>query len=223
MQLIKCKLYFIELESNLDELAKIMQKEAYLSNKRNGFLIDILNHSNLSGQYIEEYIHEELVLNPYGEETKISIKKFIIINFDFSIYGKNKFVLRIDNTPRGVKQFIDKLNNSINKSMIIFPIIFDINNVLLLIKENNNIRRVEIKELCVSSIFINKNTFAKINLYSEKDALNDFNEHFKFKQFNFDSFKCGFYYNQQYVDLEIRKSGLIIITGHAISLLYQFI
>ena len=63
MQVIKCKLYFIEIESNLDELAKIMQKEAYLSNKRNGFLVDILNHSNLSGKYIEEYIHEELVLN----------------------------------------------------------------------------------------------------------------------------------------------------------------
>ena len=54
MQVIKCKLYFIEIESNLDELAKIMQKEAYLSNKRNGFLVDILNHSNLSGKYIEE-------------------------------------------------------------------------------------------------------------------------------------------------------------------------
>ena len=107
--------------------------------------------------------------------------------------------------------------------MILYPIIFDINNVLLLIKGNKNIRRVEIKELCVSSIFINKNTFAKVNLYSEKDAINDFNEHFKFKQFNIDSFKCGFYFNQQYVDLEIRKSGLIIITEHAISLFYQYI
>lgn len=223
MQVIKCKLYFIEIESNLDELAKIMQKEAYLSNKRNGFLVDILNHSNLSGKYIEEYIHEELVLNPYGEATKIFIKKFIIIDFDFSIYRKNKFVLRIDNPFKGVKQFIHKLNNTINKSMILYPIIFDINNVLLLIKGNKNIRRVEIKELCVSSIFINKNTFAKVNLYSEKDAINDFNEHFKFKQFNIDSFKCGFYFNQQYVDLEIRKSGLIIITEHAISLFYQFI
>lgn len=223
MQLIKCKLYMVEVENDLDDLAKIIEREQYRSNKKDGFLIDVINHSNLSGKYIEEYIHEESIIDPFDEETKVSIKKFTIINFHFFYFNKNKFILRIDNPPRGLKPFIYKLNNLINSSMTFYPINFDIKNILFSIKENNNIHKLEIKELCISNIFINKHSLARINIYSDKDAFRDFSEFFDFKKYNIDTFKCKFNYNEKNMELEIRKSGLILVDQNFIPTLYKLI
>ncbi|HCK2569182.1 TPA: hypothetical protein NY587_005193, partial [Escherichia coli] len=106
---MKTKWFTANFPAGLDSLYQSIINTPFDSDKGWGFSINSYEENAISSRYIEKVEVNEIIVDPYGNETQYTQLKYIQFNFWlYTTKGKN-FILIIESPPRSIKNFISNI------------------------------------------------------------------------------------------------------------------
>jgi len=168
---MKIKFFELSTGSNISELIARIAKTKYSNKNELGFLVSSLSDSHITAQYSIKLEHCEVIVDPFGNEEKIYVEKFLNINFSI-IKGKTNFLV-VRNPPRSIRSLIDSLNGLIDDNISVSTLVINPLNILDNLKDEFGSRNIKINEIKVSNHSISRNTSASMYIKSSGNILED--------------------------------------------------
>lgn len=151
-------------------IAQKMKDNMFTRESHDGFIVNRVRDSFVEAKYIEKYIYQETLIDPFGNEE----------TYDRTIYKQVNSTLFVDfphielrNPPRTLNPYISRLLEINNFSLTIDPIHIDILDWVDSIKDKIS-ENIIIDSIQINRLEIDKGISAKVLLKGEKDITETF-------------------------------------------------
>ncbi|EBI3114737.1 hypothetical protein DTE04_24110, partial [Salmonella enterica subsp. enterica] len=204
---MKTKWFTANFPAGLDGLYQSIINTPFDSDKGWGFSINSYEENAISSRYIEKVEINEIIVDPYGNETQYTQLKYIQFNFWlYTTKGKN-FILIIESPPRSIKNFISNIIKSTHSD-------FNVSNLNIKIEDfiyflTPHFEKIQVHKAKLKDLTFSKHTSGILELESSSDALMEIRNIFKNANFTIDKVKLNVKDVTGYESLEINTNGSI--------------
>ncbi|HDV3775960.1 TPA: hypothetical protein RH240_004925, partial [Escherichia coli] len=174
---MKTKWFTANFPAGLDSLYQSIINTPFDSDKGWGFSINSYEENAISSRYIEKVEVNEIIVDPYGNETQYTQLKYIQFNFWlYTTKGKN-FILIIESPPRSIKNFISNIIKSTHSD-------FNVSNLNIKIEDfiyflTPHFEKIQVHKAKLKDLTFSKHTSGILELESSSDALMEIRNIFK--------------------------------------------
>ncbi|EBE4058900.1 hypothetical protein FDQ32_22510, partial [Salmonella enterica subsp. enterica serovar Muenster] len=207
---MKTKWFTANFPAGLDGLYQSIINTPFDSDKGWGFSINSYEENAISSRYIEKVEINEIIVDPYGNETQYTQLKYIQFNFWlYTTKGKN-FILIIESPPRSIKNFISNIIKSTHSD-------FNVSNLNIKIEDfiyflTPHFEKIQVHKAKLKDLTFSKHTSGILELESSSDALMEIRNIFKNANFTIDKVKLNVKDVTGYESLEINTNGSISLS-----------
>ncbi|HCT1890294.1 TPA: hypothetical protein OTQ08_000722 [Escherichia coli] len=215
---MKTKWFTANFPAGLDSLYQSIINTPFDSDKGWGFSINSYEENAISSRYIEEVEVNEIIVDPYGNETQYTQLKYIQFNFWlYTTKGKN-FILIIESPPRSIKNFISNIIKSTHSD-------FNVSNLNIKIEDfiyflTPHFEKIQVHKAKLKDLTFSKHTSGILELESSSDALMEIRNIFKNANFTIDKVKLNVKDVTGYESLEINTNGSISLSEQIFDKVY---
>ncbi|MGR5078840.1 hypothetical protein [Photobacterium swingsii] len=209
MTILRSKWYKLRADLSLVDIASKLNVHQYKQDDPFGF--DVINNSDksITIRYSERYFHTESFLNVYGDVVIDESVRYKVVTFNMIPISDGFFLIHMENTPRSSLELFSNFETVIESAISVSTVLFNVMNLLEMIRERSDVRQFKIKKAVFSGITLTPKSRAKIEVTSTGDALIDFNKKHKSEAFIIDKLNCHFRLDSKDLTLELRKTGVI--------------
>lgn len=210
MTLQRIKWNKVVINLDLDDVIELLNLYRYDELNGNGFINIFKSGYSVSAVYSE--VSKQLVEreDPFGNVLVDEINDYNYVEFSLKVIDKNKYLMTFINSPKSAKSFINYFSEILNFSFSISPVDIDIIDYISLLKENENVNSLSMKKLKISSVIVNENSKANVEIISKSNALKDIESLLGNKKYVLDRLKVSAIINDYTVNFEISKSGALL-------------
>ncbi|EHW9767731.1 hypothetical protein K3N12_002324 [Escherichia coli] len=218
---MKTKWFTANFPAGLDSLYQSIINTPFDSDKGWGFSINSYEENAVSSRYIEKVEVNEIIVDPYGNETQYTQLKYIQFNFWlYTTKGKN-FILIIESPPRSIKNFISNIIKSTHSD-------FNVSNLNIKIEDfiyflTPHFEKIQVHKAKLKDLTFSKHTSGILELESSSDALMEIRNIFKNANFTIDKVKLNVKDVTGYESLEINTNGSISLSEQIFDKVYRTI
>ncbi|MCP9677336.1 hypothetical protein NNC25_06345 [Escherichia fergusonii] len=218
---MKTKWFTANFPAGLDSLYQSIINTPFDSDKGWGFSINSYEENAISSRYIEKVEVNEIIVDPYGNETQYTQLKYIQFNFWlYTTKGKN-FILIIESPPRSIKNFISNIIKSTHSD-------FNVSNLNIKIEDfiyflTPHFEKIQVHKAKLKDLTFSKHTSGILELESSSDALMEIRNIFKNANFTIDKVKLNVRDVTGYESLEINTNGSISLSEQIFDKVYRTI
>ncbi|HIC6054293.1 TPA: hypothetical protein ACW4EX_003881 [Salmonella enterica subsp. enterica serovar Litchfield] len=218
---MKTKWFTANFPAGLDGLYQSIINTPFDSDKGWGFSINSYEENAISSRYIEKVEVNEIIVDPYGNETQYTQLKYIQFNFWlYTTKGKN-FILIIESPPRSIKNFISNIIKSTHSD-------FNVSNLNIKIEDfiyflTPHFEKIQVHKAKLKDLTFSKHTSGILELESSSDALMEIRNIFKNANFTIDKVKLNVKDVTGYESLEINTNGYISLSEQIFDKVYRTI
>ena len=218
---MKTKWFTANFPAGLDSLYQSIINTPFDSDKGWGFSINSYEENAISSRYIEKVEVNEIIVDPYGNETQYTQLKYIQFNFWlYTTKGKN-FILIIESPPRSIKNFISNIIKSTHSD-------FNVSNLNIKIEDfiyflTPHFEKIQVHKAKLKDLTFSKHTSGILELESSSDALMEISNIFKNANFTIDKVKLNVKDVTGYESLEINTNGSISLSEQIFDKVYRTI
>ncbi|EFN6144266.1 hypothetical protein FVK43_25820, partial [Escherichia coli] len=218
---MKTKWFTANFPAGLDSLYQSIINTPFDSDKGWGFSINSYEENAISSRYIEKVEVNEIIVDPYGNETQYTQLKYIQFNFWlYTTKGKN-FILIIESPPRSIKNFISNIIKSTHSD-------FNVSNLNIKIEDfiyflTPHFEKIQVHKAKLKDLTFSKHTSGILELESSSDALMEIRNIFKNANFTIDKVKLNVKDVTGYESLEINTNGSISLSEQIFDKVYRTI
>lgn len=212
----------INIDISLDDLVNVILNNGFDSRANKGYIVNNLDHDSIDAIFVERVIQYEKINRPDGTEDEIKIERFLYTSFVISIFSRGKFLIRIENSPRTLNEFIMYLKNILDYNFFVESVNINIFKLIPLMM-NDTLKNINIKKIKASNIIINTYSSAIVEVTSSINALDVFMDKFKVKDFKLEYAKLTFSYDNTTYTLDIKNSGITVDNMAPINLIEKLI
>ncbi len=215
---MKTKWFTANFPAGLDSLYQSIINTPFDSDKGWGFSINSYEENAISSRYIEKVEVNEIIVDPYGNETQYTQLKYIQFNFWlYTTKGKN-FILIIESPPRSIKNFISNIIKSTHSD-------FNVSNLNIKIEDfiyflTPHFEKIQVHKAKLKDLTFSKHTSGILELESSSDALMEIRNIFKNANFTIDKVKLNVKDVTGYESLEINTNGAISLSEQIFDKVY---
>ncbi|EAA8087999.1 hypothetical protein LXC10_004155 [Salmonella enterica subsp. enterica serovar Muenster] len=215
---MKTKWFTANFPAGLDGLYQSIINTPFDSDKGWGFSINSYEENAISSRYIEKVEINEIIVDPYGNETQYTQLKYIQFNFWlYTTKGKN-FILIIESPPRSIKNFISNIIKSTHSD-------FNVSNLNIKIEDfiyflTPHFEKIQVHKAKLKDLTFSKHTSGILELESSSDALMEIRNIFKNANFTIDKVKLNVKDVTGYESLEINTNGSISLSEQIFDKVY---
>ncbi|EFH5853025.1 hypothetical protein IAH65_001356 [Escherichia coli] len=215
---MKTKWFTANFPAGLDSLYQSIINTPFDSDKGWGFSINSYEENAISSRYIEKVEVNEIIVDPYGNETQYTQLKYIQFNFWlYTTKGKN-FILIIESPPRSIKNFISNIIKSTHSD-------FNVSNLNIKIEDfiyflTPHFEKIQVHKAKLKDLTFSKHTSGILELESSSDALMEIRNIFKNANFTIDKVKLNVKDMTGYESLEINTNGSISLSEQIFDKVY---
>ena len=215
---MKTKWFTANFPAGLDSLYQSIINTPFDSDKGWGFSINSYEENAISSRYIEKVEVNEIIVDPYGNETQYTQLKYIQFNFWlYTTKGKN-FILIIESPPRSIKNFISNIIKSTHSD-------FNVSNLNIKIEDfiyflTPHFEKIQVHKAKLKDLTFSKHTSGILELESSSDALMEIRNIFKNANFTSDKVKLNVKDVTGYESLEINTNGSISLSEQIFDKVY---
>ena len=215
---MKTKWFTATFPAGLDSLYQSIINTPFDSDKGWGFSINSYEENAISSRYIEKVEVNEIIVDPYGNETQYTQLKYIQFNFWlYTTKGKN-FILIIESPPRSIKNFISNIIKSTHSD-------FNVSNLNIKIEDfiyflTPHFEKIQVHKAKLKDLTFSKHTSGILELESSSDALMEIRNIFKNANFTIDKVKLNVKDVTGYESLEINTNGSISLSEQIFDKVY---
>ncbi|EEM5602963.1 hypothetical protein GJZ03_21965, partial [Salmonella enterica] len=216
---MKTKWFTANFPAGLDGLYQSIINTPFDSDKGWGFSINSYEENAISSRYIEKVEVNEIIVDPYGNETQYTQLKYIQFNFWlYTTKGKN-FILIIESPPRSIKNFISNIIKSTHSD-------FNVSNLNIKIEDfiyflTPHFEKIQVHKAKLKDLTFSKHTSGILELESSSDALMEIRNIFKNANFTIDKVKLNVKDVTGYESLEINTNGSISLSEQIFDKVYR--
>ena len=204
--MFRFKYYKITSKSTIKEITSILKDNNYQENKKYGFELIDFEYDFVEAKYHEKTLIKERIINPLGGEENIEYIKYLQIFFGIIKVDKNTLLLKIESAPRSIKQFILYLFD-LQGIESITPLFLDIEEIYNHLLKTPELSRLKVNKLLISSIMINKNSSARIEIKSNDNAYKDFKASYNYKSYKIENMHLDIRYLEKPYNIYISSNG----------------
>lgn len=204
---MKTKWFNANFPCGLDSLYKAIINTPFDSDKGWGFSINSYEDNTISSKYIERVELNEIIIDPYGNETEFNHFKYIQFKFWFCKTQKNKFILVIESPPRSIKSFISNIIKTTQADFNVSCINIRVDDFIQFITPH--FERVKVHKAKLKDLTFSKTTSGILELESSSDAIEEINNIFKNAKFTIDKVKLNVKTFSGFETLEVNTNGSI--------------
>ncbi|EEC7162327.1 TPA: hypothetical protein I8P11_004307 [Salmonella enterica subsp. enterica serovar Napoli] len=218
---MKTKWFTANFPAGLDSLYQSIINTPFDSDKGWGFSINSYEENAISSRYIEKVEVNEIIVDPYGNETQYTQLKYIQFNFWlYTTKGKN-FILIIESPPRSIKNFISNIIKSTHSD-------FNVSNLNIKLEDfiyflTPHFEKIRVHKAKLKDLTFSKHTSGILELESSSDALMEIRNIFKNANFTIDKVKLNVKDVTGYESLEINTNGSISLSEQIFDKVYRTI
>lgn len=172
MTTLKNRFIILQTESTIDEIAELLNRQQYSENAGMGIISRVLGKDHFAATFTEKQRFVESINYPNGEVEERESFKYSYINFKLRKIEGGKILLQLINAPLSIKNFIKFLSN-LTEETYVERYSFSLKAFLDNLRESKDITNFQVKCLTASSLRFTKKSAAKIELFSEFDALKE--------------------------------------------------
>lgn len=199
----------LTVEAPILKIAELLNDHQFKRGCTVGFELVELKKDSIRGKFIEEIIDNETIIDPFGEKTLNSVRRYSIFDFLVLPLEKNRFLLRINNPPRSLKNFISILSDVLDFGFYVEPLEVDILAMIQHIKFINSAKDWSIKKIRMSQVRLSESSIAKIEVTSEGDAYQDLRDHMNVKNALLERVTIEYKEANTTSEIELTSKGLI--------------
>ena len=163
----------LSLDRSTSEIPDLLNQQQYFRDRATGFELTDVQGNRIRGKFIEEIITNEIVIDPFGEEILNNVRRYSIFDFQITPIKKHRFLIRINNPPRSLKNFIANLSDAFGFGFAIEPLNIDVLAMIQHLRRLSGIRRWTIRKVRMAHIPLSNSSLAKIEVISDVDAYQD--------------------------------------------------
>lgn len=199
----------LSLGHSMSEIAGLLEKQKFFRGKASGLELIDVQRNRIRGKFIEEIVTSELVIDPFGEEILNNVRRYSIFEFQITPITKNQFLIRINNPPRSLKNFIGILSDAFGFGFAIESPNIDIIAMLQYLRKLGGIKRLTIRKVRMANITLSSSSTAKIEVVSDVDAYQDLQKSMDIKKASFERATIVFKDEGMTGEIELVSTGVI--------------
>ena len=206
--MMKTKWLRCSIDASLADISEVLIKAHYYQGRDKGFEIAETLKNCLRGRFVEEFIENEIIFDPFGERIENNIRRYTIFNFVILPLAKQRYLIRIDAPPRSLKGLVSAFSEIFGFGFSITVCEIDIFSLVSELKSCPLVTSCAFKKMKVSGVPLTETSIAKVEVYSSADAYVDLRKTVSLKGVSFE--KATVDINKKTENrLEISSSGMI--------------
>lgn len=163
----------ISTKFTLSEISSLLAGAEFRRGGSEGVDLTEVDDDFIKARFIEEILDTEIYINPFGEEIRYEIRRYSTVAFVVFPQGGDRFLLRVDNPPRSIKNLVAFLSGLLGFGFSISPLSIEILPFIEGIKNRYQAWKFRISKIRVGSLHLADSTIARIEVASKYDAYND--------------------------------------------------
>lgn len=207
--LIRVKWNRLKTNLTLNEIASYVKDNMYSEELGYGYSDFKINDNLLSATYTEAKINNQISIDPLGNENQQEFISYESIDFSISKLTGRLYLLSIYNPPKSIKALTGRLSADSG-----YRIGFSILDIKLpeyfnALREKHQLNIIKIKKAKISSLIVNENAKASIEIISKNNALEDIKSIINDKAYSLDKIKASGNIHDRIHEFEISKNGTL--------------
>lgn len=170
MKLLKTKCFILQTNESIESIARKLNSAQYSDENGRGIVSGMLKHDFFEATFTEKVKIIEQISYPGGDVESQERVKFVYIKFKIIRMDSERFLLYLINPPVSVKAFIEYLRLQFNR-LYIEKYRFNLSTFHNCLVRSKEVKNIKIRSLKASSVKFSQRSAAKLELYSEYDAL----------------------------------------------------
>ncbi|HEY6020086.1 MAG TPA: hypothetical protein VIY48_09335 [Candidatus Paceibacterota bacterium] len=199
----------LSLGHSMSEIVGLLEKQQFFRGKASGLELIDVQRNRIRGKFIEEIVTNELVIDPFGEEILNKVRRYSIFEFQITPLAKKQFLIRINNPPRSLKNFIGILSDAFGFGFAIESPSIDIIAMLQYLRKLGSIKRLTIRKVRMANIALSGSSIAKIEVVSDVDAYQDLQKSMDIKKATLERATVVFKDEGMTGEIELVSTGVI--------------
>lgn len=195
---------------SLSELAEYFSRSIYSDEKGYGYSAIDIDGTGIGATYTEKNIIENVTVDPLGNEFNQVMTEYISIRFSLILLTNKLYLFCVYNPPKSIKNFIDKLSSDLSYKIGLSSIDIDLNKLHQTMRDEQSISLMKLCKIKISSLVVNENSKASIEVSSRKNAIDDLHELTKERKFKIDKMKINCLLDGKNSEFEISKAGSLV-------------
>jgi len=203
--------YVIESTCDFKSLADSIKNAGFDDSKEQGFTVNSISKSCISGKYVQSKIVTQKFANPFGDDSIEQRKIYEVINFEIS--KENAILLQMKNPDRCINSFVTELNKATDYSLFVDRPKFVLPDLLADLC-NKGLVIIQVKEMELSELALSREAVGSLTVkgslsiddYEKKLPLADLKHKLK-------KFKAIVDYNGIRETIEVHSSNKIVMSG----------
>lgn len=204
---MKTKWFTANFPCGIDGLYETIINTPFDSDKGWGFSIISYEGNFISSNYIEKIELNEIIIDPYGNETEFNHFKYIQFKFWFCKTQKNNFILVLESPPRSIKSFISNIIKATQSDFNVSYLNIRIDEFIQLLTPYFD--KVQVHKAKLKDLTFSKTTSGILELESSSDAIEEMKNIFKNAKFTIDKVKLNIKTCNNFESLEVNTNGSI--------------
>ncbi|HIF9364991.1 TPA: hypothetical protein ACX6SR_000125 [Photobacterium damselae] len=200
----------VKLNYSLNEISNILNRNKYNEVRGYGFTEIRVDSGILNAVYSELNKRVVEIEDPFGNIVTDEVNDYNYIYFSLQNITMNSYLMSIFTPPKSLKSFVNNLQEVFNFSFYISSVDFNLIDYIETIKNNCLVNEFYVYKLKASSIVVNENSKAILELTSKYNALVDINTILLDKKYILERIKARAFMNGEKVCFEISKSGAFL-------------
>ncbi|MFQ6289580.1 hypothetical protein ACLMO3_04270 [Yersinia enterocolitica] len=208
-RLIRVKWSRLKSDLTLAEIASHIRNKMYSEVAGYGYSNFKNNNNTISATYTEEKVNLQTSVDPLGNESEQEFVSYESIEFSISKLTKRLYLLSVYNPPKSIRALTERLCIDSDYKVGFSSIDIRLAEYIKMLGERYKMNLINIKKAKISSLVINENANASIEITSKKNALEDIKTIVNEKAYILDKIKASGHLLDSTYEFEISKSGAL--------------
>lgn len=134
-----------------------------------GFAIERVRDDFIEGRFIEKYVYEEVLADPFGKEEVIERTGYR--STDFTLFSQFPYI-ELRNGQRSIKEFVNRLLQACNFNLVVSPITVNLLDWVASFQKTAG-QKIVVDSVQVSGVALEEGITGKILLKGDRDVRDD--------------------------------------------------
>lgn len=207
--LIRVKWNRLKSNLTLGDIASYVKSNKYSEELGYGYSDIEISDDFFSATYTETKINTQTSIDPLGNENEQEFISYESIDFSISKLTGRLYLLSIYNPPKSIKSLTGRLSTDSGYRIGFSVVDIKLSEYFKELSEKHDFNIVKIKRIKISSLIVNENSKASIDITSKNNALEDIKEIINDKNYSLDKVKASGFIFGGIHEFEISKSGAL--------------
>lgn len=152
--------------SSMRAIGNKLQEMPFSEESMDGFAIERIRDDFIEGRYIEKYVYQEVIVDPFGKEEVIERTGYRSTNF--TLFAQPPYI-ELRNGQRSIKEFINRLLQACNFNLVVSPVTANLLDWIASFQKSLG-QKIVVDSLQVSGVELEEGVIGKMLLKGDKDV-----------------------------------------------------